>query len=940
MKKLLSLIIALAMLTGMVIPSAVFADDIDAPAEDVGEVPGDGETPSILDIPGMEEFLEMMPKDIAAYTPMLHLFRDEAMEDELIEASEIEKGTRYYYTVELDPGYVLTDFSVPTKEIDESSFVAAFDGMLALLTIDGSVVCPGDFAARGQEDEEPGDVTGDPDDLPDPENGAEADPEDGTPVDPGEEPEDIGYDPELDPGFIEEEYEPEITLLDVAWMMRFIAGWMPTGNIMIFQENGDFNLDGTFNLRDVALLMRYISGWETVMNERLAGGVQSGFAITSVAGAPSMTIPGTKDVGEEKYVIGTEEDFIDRIRAELAEFPEDKIDAVKDFFEIAFPEDMEIFDPGMPIDPESPDEPGTPVIPEEPELPGDPDEPELPGDPDEGGDPEEYDFFTLYLIYMEYIFSSMDEPTYVSLEGWPVDDGDSRIVYFPVSATNDIENETTVFGLRKVILSDTVQKYYSFRLFEEDQVFFDPADLAELTTTVPVFSLYSGCFFDNYRTEIVETVDMNDDNFISVPEEPVELTFEESLSDFAFRLFNESFFSRFDPSDDVIVSPISIQIAVAMAAAGAKGETLEYLEKVLGTDDFADFGEKLGNYIASLPTDVFGEGIKEKLHIANSVWLRKSDSIRINEDFVEILQKTFAAIISEEDFNDPATVDKINSWISENTDGMIEKMINAVSPETAAYIINAISFDCTWADPFNNINEEDFTAFDGSVRKVEMMNSVEDYYLENDFATGFIKPFSGGKFAFVGLLPNEIELENDYPVEEDYPIEEDEIIPDEDEITVGDEYVYLMNLVGSLDQNSFADLLAGKQEADVHVRIPKFKYDFDLSVVDDLIGGREFGVPIAFDPARADFSGMAESDEGDFYISDIMHKAAIDLNEKGVRAAAVTVVEMMNASIALEEKEQKYVTLDRPFLYAIIDTETNVPMFIGAVGNLGEAEAE
>ncbi|MBR7084788.1 MAG: proteinase inhibitor I4 serpin, partial [Oscillospiraceae bacterium] len=188
----------------------------------------------------------------------------------------------------------------------------------------------------------------------------------------------------------------------------------------------------------------------------------------------------------------------------------------------------------------------------------------------------------------------------------------------------------------------------------------------------------------------------------------------------------------------------------------------------------------------------------------------------------------------------------------------------------------------------------------GTVQKVQMMYSNNEYYyLEDAHATGFYKYYRGGDYAFAALLPEEGLSVDDY--------------------------------ISGLTAESLQETLSNPVSIETHTVLPKFSYDYEITLNEAL---KEMGMPEAFTGA-ANFSKMTVSD--DLYIGRVFHKTHIDVDEEGTKAAAVTVVEM-NDGCAMKEPEYKTVTLDRPFVYMIVDRKTNLPVFMGAIKTLEDAQ--
>ena len=356
--------------------------------------------------------------------------------------------------------------------------------------------------------------------------------------------------------------------------------------------------------------------------------------------------------------------------------------------------------------------------------------------------------------------------------------------------------------------------------------------------------------------------------------------------DFALDLFKSCFDAE---KESFVVSPLSVQLALAITANGANGETKAEMEAVLGDFKLDDLNILLHDYINSLPNDE-----KYKLAIANSIWCREGFAFK--EDFLEKNESFYDAEINSLAFDDKA-VESINAWVNENTDGMIEEIIDSIDDKTIMYLINAICFDAEWSQIYfeNSVRNGEFIAYDGETRNASMMYSDEWIYISDEKASGFIKNYKNNKYGFAVLLP--------------------------------DEGVDIYDYVAEMSAESMLDTLNNQKRAAIHAGIPKFESEFEISLVEIL---KNSGMKNAFDCTLADFSGMIDS-VGGVYISDVIHKAFIGVNEKGTRAGAATAVSMDNYGIV----EYEYtITLDRPFVYMILDNATNTPIFIGALTDI------
>lgn len=377
----------------------------------------------------------------------------------------------------------------------------------------------------------------------------------------------------------------------------------------------------------------------------------------------------------------------------------------------------------------------------------------------------------------------------------------------------------------------------------------------------------------------------------TVEEKPTDDVFIDSAASFAMELFKQSI----DESENSLISPLSVSLALSMTANGADGDTRAQMEQVLGsTLTVEDLNSYLHTYTANLEsTDA------AKLEIANSIWFKDDESLTFEETFLQTNADYYDAALYEAPF-DTQTLEDINNWVDQNTDGHIDRILNEIPEKAIMYLINAIAFDATWETPYESASthEGTFTAVDGSEQNVTMMSSTESRYLDDGDATGFIKPYADGQYSFVALLPHE-----DIPIE-DY--------------------------VSSLTGQRFLDTIEHAENTAVKTTMPKFAADYSLEMSDVL---KSLGMTDAFDASGADFSRLGQgSDAENIFISRVLHKTYILVDEEGTEAAAVTGIEISTTSAPMEPELS--VTLDRPFVYAIIDNDTGLPLFIGTEMNI------
>ena len=362
-------------------------------------------------------------------------------------------------------------------------------------------------------------------------------------------------------------------------------------------------------------------------------------------------------------------------------------------------------------------------------------------------------------------------------------------------------------------------------------------------------------------------------------------------ADFGVRLFQTSM----EEGKNTLISPLSVLYALAMTANGADGETLAQMEQVLGMGV-----DNLNSYMLAY-LDLLPEAKEYKMSLANSIWFKDDPNFIVEQSFLQTNADYYGAGAYKAAF-DEGTRNDINNWVKEHTDGMIPEIIDEIPDEAIMYLVNALAFKAEWADVYeeHQIREGRFTMEDGTRQDVDMMHSEEYTYLEDDLATGFIKYYKDRRYAFVAMLPNE-------------------------GITVS-------QYVDSLTGEHLRDLLNNPEDLTVFASIPKFETEYDIEMSEVL---QETGMTDAFDWHVADFSrlGTYNVDGMNICISRVLHKTFISVSEQGTRAGVATVVELAPGSAA-PEMEYKEVILDRPFVYMLIDCETNLPFFIGTMMNV------
>ena len=361
---------------------------------------------------------------------------------------------------------------------------------------------------------------------------------------------------------------------------------------------------------------------------------------------------------------------------------------------------------------------------------------------------------------------------------------------------------------------------------------------------------------------------------------------------------------------NTFVSPLSVMMALSMTANGANGTTLSEMEAALGAKRDV-LNAYFKNYIEN--SEGFGKTIQGRfpgeeeiicggMEIADSIWYNNDGThSKLNPTFVSDTLNYYYSDVFAAPFNQE-TCDAMNAWVKEKTHGMIPKLTDKISPQALLYLVNTIAFEGNWDEPYDKyqVFSGTFTAEDGETFPVEMMNSTEDIYLrDGDAADGFLKYYEGSRYAFAAFLPKE--------------------------------GTTLEGYVKSLTGERLAKALKRDNSYDfVRAYLPKFDLEYNDSLVDNL---QAMGMTSAFDPEEANFLRMVEAGAPSSpFISDVLHKTVIQLDENGTKAAAVTAVIMAESAVpGHDEPRGITICLDRPFVYLIVDTVANTPVFIGTM---------
>ncbi len=363
----------------------------------------------------------------------------------------------------------------------------------------------------------------------------------------------------------------------------------------------------------------------------------------------------------------------------------------------------------------------------------------------------------------------------------------------------------------------------------------------------------------------------------------------EANNKFGFKLFSEILKNN-SSEKNVFISPSSVAIAMAMTYNGASGSTKQAMAKTLelqGMDLQAiNFG------YARLTSLLENPEAKVQLTIANSLWADKDASFR--SDFLQKAQDFYQAKVTTLNFQDAEAPNIINSWVTEKTNGKINKIVGKVEPEQVLFLINAIYFKGQWSNKFDKSKTANypFNLTSGKQKQQQMMPQNGEYqYQENEQFQAVSLPYGkDGKISLYIFLPK----------------------PNSN----------LQALQQNLNSENWEKWMTQFKTREGFIRLPRFKTDYEVTLNDAL---KALGMEEAFS-SKADFSEMGKN----LAISQVKHKTFVEVNEEGTEAAASTSVGIVATSFR-EKPEPFRMIVDRPFFCAIRDRQTGSVLFMGSI---------
>lgn len=359
----------------------------------------------------------------------------------------------------------------------------------------------------------------------------------------------------------------------------------------------------------------------------------------------------------------------------------------------------------------------------------------------------------------------------------------------------------------------------------------------------------------------------------------------ENSNEFAWKFFKEV--SKGE-QQDVFVSPLSVTYALGMLSNGAVGDTqkeiLEGLEFHSGkVDDVNSLCHQL--MIESPKLDK-----STQLSMANAVVANKK--IQLQPTFQSVVKKQYDALVASKDFGSPATLSFINQWASDHTQGMVPKILERINPDGVSYLLNALYFKGIWYRQFDkkHTKKEAFTKADGTKSQVQMMHQKEQFLIgENEMYQTVVLPYGNGSYEMIVVLPREGKK--------------------------------LSDVLVAMNGKQWKDNLKNTYSSEVDLKLPRFTSVYNRELNDVL---KLLGMNAMFDPSKANLTKMSAVSS---FVSMVLQKAKIEVDEEGSKAAAVTVVETLTT--AAPPSRPIMFHANRPFMYAIAEHSTGTIFFMG-----------
>ncbi|HBX65249.1 MAG: hypothetical protein CL670_16575 [Balneola sp.] len=359
---------------------------------------------------------------------------------------------------------------------------------------------------------------------------------------------------------------------------------------------------------------------------------------------------------------------------------------------------------------------------------------------------------------------------------------------------------------------------------------------------------------------------------------------------FAFDVFKNTVAA--DSAENIFISPLSISVALGMTMNGANGETYNQMRNTLNFEGLSQ--DEINAGYQSLIRLLVDADPKVKMQIANSVWSKKG--FAVDKEFTNQLEEYFDAQVSELDFNDPESAKIINDWVSGNTNGLIEKIIEGRIPKNLVmYLINAIYFQGDWMNKFDKDDTEEkaFSLEEGGEKMVDMMSQKHTFNSYSDDVVELIDlPYGDSLYTMTVMMP----ADSDKALSE--------------------------FIAQDLTRQNFDNWIGQVRNRNMILELPRFEMEYEIKMNDILIS---MGMEDLFSSGEADLSGI--NADVQLFVNEVKHKTFVSVDEKGTEAAAVTSVGVFVTSVPPSFRA------DRPFVFLIREHNSDAILFMGKVNN-------
>jgi serine protease inhibitor len=362
---------------------------------------------------------------------------------------------------------------------------------------------------------------------------------------------------------------------------------------------------------------------------------------------------------------------------------------------------------------------------------------------------------------------------------------------------------------------------------------------------------------------------------------------------FTFKLFQE--LAQQDSSANILFSPCSVMLCLAMVYDGARGETRSGMASALQLSGLDSEGVE--SVVARLRSVLQWREAGVQLLLSNSLWCNQS--IHVDPAYTTRAHEIYDAEVREVDFAAADAASRINAWVSEKTAGLIPRMVDGLDPLTLLAALNAIYFKGLWKHPFLKVmtRDEIFTTGAGEKKTLPRMLQMGTFrYWEQREFQAVALPYKGSRIAMYVLLPAQNSS--------------------------------LGELHGLLSAARWEAWTKGFGQMQGSVHLPRFKTNYVASLRPALVN---LGMERAFDPKRAEFGGI-QSSPPPVWIDQVLHRAVAEVNEEGTEAAAAMMTQMLGSSPRPERPKPYFkMIVDRPFLFLIRDEMSGNILFMGSV---------